>query len=196
MIYLNTKLYKSNYIITMKDIVKEDNEMLYKKTKPLEIPLSDNDFTLLNNMMIFLKNSQNEQKSKKYNLRPGVGLSANQLGLDKKMCVIYLVDEHGKKHEYFFINPKIIRESVHKIYLPQGEGCLSVDRTIYGIVPRNERITVKYQNLYGEEKILKLKGHASIVAQHEIDHLNGIMFFERIDKINPLAPPNNANSIY
>ena len=58
MIYLNTKLYKSNYIITMKDIVKEDNEMLYKKTKPLEIPLSDNDFTLLNNMMIFLKNSQ------------------------------------------------------------------------------------------------------------------------------------------
>ncbi|RMI83823.1 peptide deformylase [Staphylococcus pseudoxylosus] len=93
----------------MKDIVKEDNEMLYKKTKPLEIPLSDNDFTLLNNMMIFLKNSQ---------------------------------------------------------------------------------------NLYGEEKILKLKGHASIVAQHEIDHLNGIMFFERIDKINPLAPPNNANSIY
>ncbi len=101
MIYLNTKLYKSNYIITMKDIVKEDNEMLYKKTKPLEIPLSDNDFTLLNNMMIFLKNSQNEQKSKKYNLRPGVGLSANQLGLDKKMCVIYLVDEHGKEHEYF-----------------------------------------------------------------------------------------------
>lgn len=196
MIYLNTKLYKSNYIITMKDIVKEDNEILYKKTKPLEIPLSDNDFTLLNNMMIFLKNSQNEQKSKKYNLRPGVGLSANQLGLDKKMCVIYLVDEHGKEHEYFFINPKIIRESVHKIYLPQGEGCLSVDRSIYGIVPRNERITVKYQNLYGEEKILKLKGHASIVAQHEIDHLNGIMFFERIDKINPLAPPNNANSIY
>lgn len=196
MIYLNTKLYKSNYIITMKDIVKEDNEMLYKKTKPLEIPLSDNDFTLLNNMMIFLKNSQNEQKSKKYNLRPGVGLSANQLGLDKKMCVIYLVDEHGEEHEYFFINPKIIRESVHKIYLPQGEGCLSVDRSIYGIVPRNERITVKYQNLYGEEKILKLKGHASIVAQHEIDHLNGIMFFERIDKINPLAPPNNANSIY
>lgn len=196
MIYLNTKLYKSNYIITMKDIVKEDNEMLYKKTKPLEIPLSDNDFTLLNNMMIFLKNSQNEQKSKKYNLRPGVGLSANQLGLDKKMCVIYLVDEHGKEHEYFFINPQIIRESVHKIYLPQGEGCLSVDRSIYGIVPRNERITVKYQNLYGEEKILKLKGHASIVAQHEIDHLNGIMFFERIDKINPLVPPNNANSIY
>ncbi|WP_430349268.1 peptide deformylase [Staphylococcus xylosus] len=193
---MNTKLYKSNYIITMKDIVKEDNEMLYKKTKPLEMPLSENEFILLNNMMLFLKNSQNEQKSKKYNLRPGVGLSANQLGLDKKMCAIYLVDEHGVEHEYFFINPKIIRESVHKIYLPQGEGCLSVDRPIYGIVPRNERITVKYQNSYGEEKILKLKGHASIVAQHEIDHLNGIMFFERIDKINPLAPPNNATSIY
>ncbi|MFG0931509.1 MULTISPECIES: peptide deformylase [Staphylococcus] len=196
MIYLNTKLYKSNYIINMKDIVKEDNEMLYKKTKPLEMPLSDSDFTLLNNMMLFLKNSQNEQKSKKYNLRPGVGLSANQLGLDKKMCVIYLVDEHGIEHENFFINPKIIRESVHKIYLLQGEGCLSVDRPIYGIVPRNERITVKYKNLYGEEKILKLKGHASIVAQHEIDHLNGVMFFEHIDKVSPLSPPNNATSIY
>jgi len=73
---------------------------------------------------------------------------------------------------------------------------LSVDRPIYGIVPRNERITVKYKNLYGEEKILKLKGHASIVAQHEIDHLNGVMFFEHIDKVSPLSPPNNATSIY
>lgn len=189
------KLYKQDYMITMKDIVKEKNSILYELTNTVKTPLENTDNHLLENMMAFLKNSQNEQMSNKYKLRPGVGLSANQLGLDKRMCAIYLIDENGIEHEYNLINPKIVRKSIHQIYLPQGEGCLSVDRVVYGIVPRNERVTIKYQNKEGVEQTVKLKGHAAIVAQHEIDHLNGVMFFNRIDEDNPLTPPNEATSL-
>ncbi|PTL05710.1 hypothetical protein BUZ15_14885, partial [Staphylococcus gallinarum] len=66
------------------------------------------------------------------------------------------------------------------------------DRSIYGIVPRNERITVKYQNLYGEEKILKLKGHASIVAQHEIVHTEDSFLLKLYYKFNFATEPNQS----
>lgn len=179
---MNPKLYKQDYMITMKDIVKEKDITLYKITSPVKTPLKDIDNHILENMMTFLKNSQNEQISSKYKLRSGVGLSANQLGLDKRMCVIYLIDENNIEDEYNLINPKVMRKSIHQIYLPQGEGCLSVNQSVYGIVPRSEHVTIKYQNKEGVEQTMKLKGHASIVAQHEIDHLNGIMFFDRINK--------------
>ncbi|MEN3089441.1 MAG: peptide deformylase [Staphylococcus pseudoxylosus] len=193
---MNPKLYKQDYMITMKDVVKEKDITLYKIPSPVQTPLKDIDNHILENMMTFLKNSQNEQISSKYKLRSGVGLSANQLGLDKRMCVIYLIDENNIEHEYNLINPKVMRKSIHQIYLPQGEGCLSVNRSVYGIVPRSEHVTIKYQNKEGVEQTMKLKSHASIVAQHEIDHLNGIMFFDRINKENSLTPPNGANALY
>jgi peptide deformylase len=79
--------------------------------------------------------------------------------------------------------------------LDSGEGCLSVDRVVEGYVPRYSRITVKATTLEGDEIKLRLKGMLSIVFQHEIDHLNGIMFYDHIDKEDPYRHPDNAIAV-
>jgi len=183
--------FRPEYIITMKDIVKEGSAVLRKKTQEVKLPVSNEDKDALLCMLQYLKNSQDPSISKKYKLRPGSGLSANQIGLDKRMFAA-LFDEGQKDSEFMLINPKIISHSLNMIYLPQGEGCLSVDREVPGFVPRYERIKVKAYNLDGEEVIFKFKGYGSIVIQHEIDHLNGIMFYDRINKENPFQLPDNV----
>lgn len=196
MICLFMSKFHSDYMITMKDIVREGNEILHQPTQKVMMPPSEEDKETLTCMLNFLKNSQDPDLSNKYKLRAGVGLSANQIGLNKRMFVAYLTDERGKQHEYTLINPKIISHSVSMIYLPPSEGCLSVDRDIKGFVPRYERIKVKGFNSEGEEIVVKLKGYPSIVIQHEIDHLNGIMFYERINKESPFKLPENCKSLY
>ena len=188
--------FRLNDRITMKDIVREGDGILHQPTEEVRLPLSTEDKETLICMMNFLKNSQDPAIAQKYKLRPGVGLSANQIGLNKRMFVAYLTDEKGNQHEYTLINPKIISHSVSMIYLPPSEGCLSVDREIKGFVPRYERIKVKGVNLDGEEVVIKLSGYGSIVLQHEIDHLDGKMFYERINKDNPFKLPENCRSLY
>ncbi|EKN63958.1 peptide deformylase [Schinkia azotoformans] len=177
------------YIITMNDIVREGAAILRKKTQEVDLPVSSEDKDALLCMLQYLKNSQDPNISKKYKLRPGVGLSANQIGLDKRMFAALFDD---KDKEYMLINPKIISHSLNMIYLPEGEGCLSVDREVEGLVPRYERIKVKAYDITGQEVILKFKGYYSIVIQHEIDHLDGIMFYDRINKENPFKLPDNV----
>lgn len=123
------------YIITMKDIVKEGSEILRKRTEEVKLPVSNEDKDALLCMLQYLKNSQDLNISKKYKLRPGSGLSANQIGLNKRMFAA-LFNVGQKDNEYMLINPKIISHSLNMIYLPQGEGCLSVDREVQGFVPR------------------------------------------------------------
>lgn len=185
--------FRSDYMITMKDIVKEGDEILRKKTTELEIPLQEEEKEQLLCMLQYLKNSQNPAVAKKFRLRPGVGLSANQIGLDKRMYAALLNNEKNEDMEYLIINPKIISHSVNMIYLPDGEGCLSVDREVKGFVPRYERIKVKAYDLDGKEVIYKLKGYESIVFQHEIDHLNGVMFYDHINNENPFKLPENVS---
>lgn len=180
----------------MKDIVREGNPILHQPTQEVKLPPSEEDKETLICMMNFLKNSQDPDLSKKYRLRAGVGLSANQIGLNKRMFVAYLTDENDKEHEYAVINPKIISHSISMIYLPPSEGCLSVDREVQGFVPRYERIKVKGFNASGEEIVFKLKGYPSIVVQHEIDHLDGIMFYDRMNKENPFKLPENCKVLY
>jgi peptide deformylase len=190
--------FNENYIITMKDIVREGAQILREVTNEVPVTTRNEDQEILLCMLQFLKNSQNPEMANKYKLRTGVGLSANQIGLDKRMFVAYFQDEKGKVHEYALLNPKIISHSVSMIYLTNSEGCLSVDREVNGYVPRYERIKVKAINITGEEVILKLSGFGAIVAQHEIDHLNGIMFYDHINKDNPYQLPENVeiNSLF
>ncbi len=182
-------------MIQMKDIVREGHPSLRKVAEEVTLPPTEEDIQTLNKMMTFLKNSQDEEISKKYNLRAGVGLAAPQLGINKRLVAIYFVDQNEKVHSYQLINPKILSHSVEKSYLASGEGCLSVDRNVEGYVMRNARITVQAIGIDGNPLKIRLRDYPAIVFQHEIDHLNGIMFFDHINENNPYHVPENAKVI-
>jgi peptide deformylase len=124
-------------MLLTKDIVREGEPILRTKVDPVCLPLREEDLQQMRWMMDYLKNSQNEELATRYDLRPGVGLSANQVGLNKRMCAVYYQDG-DKAVEYALFNPKLVSHSTSMIYLEQGEGCLSVDRYISGYVPRYE----------------------------------------------------------
>ncbi len=185
-------------MILMKDILKEGNPILREKCEEIALPLSKDEEKTIQDMIEYLRNSQDEELSKKYGIRPGVGLAAPQIGINKKMLVILSYDEEGKLHFYPMINPKLISYSEEKTYLEGGEGCLSVDRNVKGLVHRAKRVTVETY-LYTENKLLhvrlRLKGYIAVIFQHEYDHLNGILFVDRINKNNPFEIVANSTPI-
>lgn len=182
-------------MITMEDIIREGNPILEQVAKEVELPASEEDKQTLTDMLKYLRNSQDDDLAAKYDLRPGVGLAAPQIGISKRMIAVYFEDPNGTFYEYGLFNPKIVSHSVEHTYLMSGEGCLSVDREIPGYVPRYSRITIKAVTLEGKEVKLRLKGYAAVVFQHEIDHLNGTMFYDRINKEDPFAQPDNSKPI-
>jgi peptide deformylase len=182
-------------MLTMDDIVREGHPTLREVAKEVALPPTEEEKNLLNEMLEFLKNSQDEKVCARYNLRPGVGLAAPQLGISKRMIAVHFEDANNNLYSYGLFNPKIVSHSVENAYLSVGEGCLSVDRNVEGFVPRHARITVKATDLEGNQVKLRLKDYAAIVFQHEIDHLNGIMFYDHINKENPFAIPENSKAI-
>ena len=179
-------------MITANDIIREGHPTLRKVADEVALPASEEDKKILGSLMEYLKVSQNPELAEKYGLRPGIGLAAPQINVSKRMIAVHVTDEKGTLYSYALFNPKIISHSVERCYLTRGEGCLSVDREVPGYVPRYARITVTGVTLDGEEVKLRLKDLPAIVFQHEIDHLNGIMFYDHIDKDNPFKIPENA----
>lgn len=181
-------------MILMEDIIREGDPRLNQKAAVVD-PITEDDVNLLKEMMEYVRNSVDEEIAEKYNLRPSVGLAAPQLGVLKRIIAISALDEEGELQEFALINPKIVAYSVDLTYLKGGEGCLSVDREVKGLVLRKRRITFTAYQLIDEklEKVkIKLKGYLAVVFQHEYDHLDGILFPERIDKEKPFYVPNNA----
>ncbi|MBP3952193.1 peptide deformylase [Bacillus suaedae] len=168
-------------MLTMQDVVREGNPILREVAKEVPLPASNEDKETLQKMLDFVINSQDPDKAEKYNLRPGVGIAAPQIGISKRMFAVHVTDDQDRLYSMGLFNPKVISHSVEENHLEGGEGCLSVDRDIPGLVPRYSRITIKGTNLDGEEVTLRLKGLVAIVFQHELDHLNGIMFYDRIE---------------
>ena len=187
-------------MILMKDIIREGNPLLNEKSVDVELPFSKEDEDILNDMIEYIDNSIDEEIAEKYDLRPAVGIAAPQIGILKKMIVIYLTDEEGNEHFYAMVNPKIISYSEEKIYLPGGEGCLSVDRDVKGLIHRARRITVDTY-LYNPEdgtlskEVLRLKNYPALVFQHEYDHLIGILFPQRINQKYPIFVPENSKPV-
>jgi len=182
-------------MITMKDIIRDYHPTLRKVAEEVPMPPSEEDKKILRSMLEFVINSQDEEIAKKYELRPGIGLAAPQINISKRMIAIHVEDENGRLYSHALFNPKIISHSVEKAYLASGEGCLSVDENIPGYVPRYARVTVKAFDIDGKEIQLRLKGLPAICIQHEIDHLNGILFYDHIDKENPFKPIENGKPI-
>ena len=127
-------------MILRKDIISDTNPLLRQKSKDVTLPLSKEDEKLLDDMMEYLENSQDDEKALELDIQPGVGLAAPQLGILKKMFVVLTGDEKGNLHKYALVNPKIISTSVQKSYLAGGEGCLSVPESHPGFVKRYLKI--------------------------------------------------------
>lgn len=167
------------------DIVKDTDAIVRTKSEPVTLPLCVEDETLLQDMLTYVRDSQDAEIAEKENLRPAVGIAAIQLGVPKRMLAVVVPNEEGVD-EYALVNPRIISESVQRAYLKNGEGCLSVENEHEGIVPRAARITVKgYDLLQKQEITIKAKNYLAIVLQHEIDHFSGTLFYDRINKQDP-----------
>ncbi|MGA3851524.1 peptide deformylase [Bacillus pumilus] len=182
-------------MITMEDIVRDGHPVLRQTAEAVELPPTEEEKQQLADMIEFVKNSQNADLAEKYGLRPGVGLAAPQINVSKRMIAVHCEDEDGEEYSYALFNPRIVSHSVKSAYLTTGEGCLSVDEAIPGFVPRYQKIRVKATTLEGEDIDIRLKGFPAIVFQHEIDHLNGIMFYDHIQKDQPFAEPDNSVAI-
>lgn len=170
----------------MKDIVREGHVSLRKRADEITFPVTESVKNTLIEMRTFLINSQSPELSEKYELRPGVGLAAPQIDVPLRMLAIHTLDENLETlHDYLMINPRLISHSEAQTYMPEGEGCLSVDREIEGLVPRYQKVTVEtYLYDWVSDTLVKtklrLKGFLAIVFQHELDHLNGVLFFDRV----------------
>ena len=111
---------------------------------------------------------------------PGIGLAAIQVGIAKQIIIIDISREKDSKNPMFFINPEIIwRDNETNIY---EEGCLSVPNQFAEIV-RPKQCHVKYLDYNGESQILKAEGLLATCIQHEIDHLEGILFIDYLSKL-------------
>ena len=173
-------------------ILDEKNKLLHQKSKEITFPMDKKDLDMLQDMLKYLEMSQIDKYSEKYNLRPGMGLAFVQVGVPKRAFVICNENDEGEFDKYVIINPEIISMSEEMIYVGEGEGCLSVNREVEGIVPRHARITIKAQNEDGEEYTMRVREDLAVAFQHEIDHLNGIMF---TDHINPKCPFKDADKM-
>ena len=167
------------------NILDEKNKILHQRSKAVTFPLTEKQKKDIDDMLTYLKMSQIEEEAEKYDLRPGMGLSYVQIGVLERIFVICYEYEEGKFENYVIINPEIKSMSEELIYVGEGEGCLSVNREVDGIVPRHARITVEAYDMDGKPYSLRVREELAICFQHEIDHLNGILFVDKIDKKNP-----------
>lgn len=143
-------------------IITYPNPILKEKTKPVE---------KIDKKIKSLVEEMKKTMIENY----GVGLAANQIG---ESLSIFIAQDKNKI--LTFINPKIIKfKGEEKIV---EEGCLSVPN-IFGYLKRYPEVIVEYQDIWNKKKKLKAKGLLSQIIQHEIDHLEGILFFEKAIEI-------------
>lgn len=181
-------------MLTMKNVIREGHPTLTKVAKEVHLPLSSTDKKILKDLLQYVINSQNDEIAERYELRPAVGIAAPQINQSKRMFAVHVRDFDGTLYSYALVNPVLKSKTLDLIYVPGGEGCLSVDRETVGLTPRYGSVVFEALN-YDIEKDelipveLKLSGYVGIVFQHEFDHINGIMFTSKIFPSLPHAKP-------
>ncbi|MCA1491060.1 peptide deformylase [Sinorhizobium alkalisoli] len=111
---------------------------------------------------------------------PGIGLAAIQIGLPRRLLVLDVTKEGEERKPLVFINPKVVRYSEERsVY---EEGCLSIP-DYYAEVERPAAITVEYLDRDGKQQSIEADGLLATCLQHEIDHLNGVLFIDHISKL-------------
>lgn len=177
------------------DILDEKDKRLRMKSVSFDTPVTKEEKELVHQMATQLRYSQIEEYEKRYCLRPGMGLAFPQVGINKRLIVIVNEYQKGKFEEYYVVNPKMISHSEERIAADAGEGCLSVNREVEGHVPRYARVTITGLDLDGNYLKIRAREDLAIAFQHEIDHLDGILFYDRINKKKPFFNENEIRLI-
>ena len=153
--------------MALRKILTEPNEFLRKKSLPVE-KVDDELRKIMDDMLETMYAA------------PGIGLAAIQIGVQKRIIVIDLAKQGEPKNPMFFINPEIIKTSItNSTY---EEGCLSVPGQ-FAEIDRPDKCHIKYLDYYGEPKEIKTEGMLATCIQHEIDHLEGILFIDYLSKL-------------
>jgi len=153
--------------MALRQIIVEPNKILRKKSLPVESV--DKDIQILMNDMLETMYAA-----------PGIGLAAIQIGVPKRIIVLDIEQKEGKKNPLFFVNPEIIEKS--KNLSTYEEGCLSVPGQ-FAEIDRPDKCHIKYLNYYGERKEINAEGMLATCIQHEMDHLEGILFIDYLSKL-------------
>lgn len=152
--------------MAIREIRKSGDEILSKKCREVEV-IDDKIKELAQDMLETMYKND------------GIGLAACQVGILKRVVVydVEYIQEDGKKEGHVLINPKITSRS--KSMIEVEEGCLSFP-DIYDNVIRHEKVIVEYTDLDGKKKKIYAKDIEAVCLQHEIDHLDGIVFLDRV----------------
>jgi len=153
--------------MAIREILKEPNERLREKS--LKVDEVDKD----------LQNLMDDMLETMY-AAPGIGLAAIQIGIPKRVIVLDLSHKDETKNPMYFINPEIINKSDKKS--TYEEGCLSVPGQ-FAEIERANMCHVKYLDYHGDPKEIKAEGMIATCIQHEIDHLEGILFIDYLSKL-------------
>ena len=153
--------------MTIRKILTEPDSFLRKKSEIVD-EVNDEIRSLMDDMLETMYDA------------PGIGLAAIQIGVPKRVIVIDLSKGDEKKSPMFFVNPEIIVKSNNDA--AYEEGCLSVPNQ-FAEINRPETCKVKFLDYEGKEQILEAKGLLATCIQHEMDHLEGILFIDYLSKL-------------
>lgn len=195
----NKRKINTNKLIRLSynDIVKDDNPILRTVSEDVIWPLNKKDLKIMNQMIDYVRSSQDANEAAARNLRPAYGISAVQIGHAKKMIYVRIENNQGfEPEEFALINPRIESVSTKKSALSTGEGCLSVVDEIPGYVVRPHSVKIIAIDHFTDREVeIEAHGLTAIVLQHEMDHLSGVMFYDRINKLSPMKLDSNVTKI-
>ena len=153
--------------MAIKEILTEPNKILRQVSKPVQ-KVSKEDQKLMDDMVETMYQAN------------GIGLAAIQIGIPKRIIVMDISKNDQEKNPMYFVNPVI--KNKNKELSTYEEGCLSVPNQ-FAEVDRPATCQIEYLDYYGEKKILQAKGLLATCIQHEMDHLEGILFIDYLSKL-------------
>jgi len=153
--------------MALRQILTEPNKILREKS--LKVEKVDKDLQKLMNDMLETMYAA-----------PGIGLAAIQVGIPKKIIVLDIAPKDQPRNPMYFVNPEIIEKS--KTNSTYEEGCLSVPGQ-FAEIDRPNKCHIKYLDYYGQQKEIKAEGLLATCIQHEMDHLEGILFIDYLSKL-------------
>ena len=154
--------------MTVKIILTEPNKLLREISKPVD-HIGENEQKLMDDMLETM-----------YAAKNGIGLAAIQIGFPQRIIVMDITKNQTNKNPMYFVNPIIINKSTDQS--TYEEGCLSVPGQ-FAEIDRPSKCEVEYLDYNGEKKLLKAEGLLATCIQHEIDHLEGILFIDYLSKL-------------